>query len=30
MTFLHAARWVFIVLLLAFAVGAAVLARKKN
>jgi len=30
MTGLHAARWVFIVLLLVFAVVAAVIARKKN
>jgi hypothetical protein len=30
MTGLHAARWVFIVLLLVFAVGAALASRKKN
>lgn len=30
MTFLHGARWVFIVLLLVFAVGVALVARKKN
>ncbi len=30
MTGLHAARWVFIILLLVFAVGAAIFARKKQ
>jgi hypothetical protein len=30
MTGLHAARWVFIILLLVFAVAIAVFARKKN
>ena len=30
MTGLHAARWVFIILLLVFAVGAAIVARKKQ
>ena len=30
MTGLHAARWIFLILLLVFAIAAAILARRKN